>query len=141
MVRGRKTEEKDLLVHQMITSTNTDLVKLPPLLIADMEKLDYLLLRMKERQTEFINIYGVCKEKWGDNRLLYLFFAEYLRRNDFTTVENHRNHREYVWKQMIAPRGLSTPSFKYEYIKQRKNKKKERQERSWYQDLASFLFT
>lgn len=124
----------------LVTSITPDLVKLPPLVITDIEKLDYLLLHMKEKQKEFVNIYSVSKEKWGDNRLLYLFFAEYLRRNNFTMIQNHTKQPEYVWKQMITPRGLSIESFKYEYKRQRKKRKNEIQEKSWYQDLASYLF-
>ena len=48
-------------------------IKLPQLSASDIDKLDRLLSYMKENKTEFINIHSVCKDKWGDNRLLYLY--------------------------------------------------------------------
>ena len=105
-----------------------DEIKLPPLSGRDIDKLDYLISRMKEKQTEYVDIYIVCKEKWGgDNKLLYLFFAEYLRKNYLSTVQSHTRDREYAWKHMIAPRGLAARSFKNEYRRQYKEKRKNTQ--------------
>jgi hypothetical protein len=100
-------------------------IKLPPLPLADIEKLDYLLAVMKKNQTEFVNIHLICKKKWGDNKLLYLFFAEYLKINGFALVEDYTKGEKYVWRQMIAPRGLALDSFKNEYRRQRKQKMQE----------------
>jgi len=114
-------------------------ITLPPLPARDIEKLDQLLLFLKQNKTEFINIHSVCKEKWGDNRLLYLFFAEYLKKNSFTTAKNTKDGEKYVWKQMIAPRGLAFHGFKKEYNKQRQKKKKETDVKDWskLKELAS----
>lgn len=122
-----------------VISNSMDGVQLPPLPIDDIEKLDYLLSCMKEKQTEFVNVYSVCKDKWGDNKLLYLYFAEYLKKNYFTTVQNHRNTPEYAWQQMIAPRGLLMAGFKREYMRQREVKNKNAQSISWYKFITSFL--
>ena len=109
----------------MITSTDMKEIKLPNLPGGDISKLDELLAYMKENDKEFIDIYKVCKNKWGDNKLLYLFFAEYLKKNSFTLVENYSKGEEYMWKQMISPRGLALDSFKKELARQRKKKKAE----------------
>src|SRR5690349_3947659 len=107
----------------MLTSINMKEINLPNLPGGDIDKLDQLLSFMKENNTEFIDIYKVCKKKWGDNKLLYLFFAEYLKKNSFALVQNYKKGEEYVWKQMISPRGLALDSFKKEYVRQRKKKK------------------
>jgi len=107
----------------MLTSINMKEINLPNLPGGDIAKLDQLLSFMKENNTEFIDIYKVCKKKWGDNKLLYLFFAEYLKRNSFALVQNYSKGEEYVWKQMISPRGLALDSFKKEYARQRKKRK------------------
>ena len=126
-------------IDSSVIEGSRDGIKLPPLPVDDINKLDFLLSRMKEKKTEFVNIHSVCKEKWGDNKLLYLFFAEYLKKNYFTTVQSRTNNPEYAWKHMIAPSGLAFKGFKYEYIKQRAEKGKEAQESSTYQFIASFL--
>jgi hypothetical protein len=103
-------------------------IKLPPLYFNDLVKLDNLLLFMKKNKSTYVNIYSFCKDKWGENRMLYLFFAEYLKNNSFTLVSNENNAREYAWRQMIAPNGLAIESFKKEYVRlhRRKNKTLER---------------
>jgi hypothetical protein len=109
----------------MITSPdNSKKIKLPNLLISDIGKLDQLLYLMKENETEFIDIYKVCKKKWGDNKLLYLFFAEYLKKNSFTIAKSNSIGDEYVWKQMVSPRGLALDSFIQEQIRQCKKTEK-----------------
>lgn len=101
----------------------TENIQLPRLSINDIAKLDQLLLFMKEKQTTYTNVFLFCKEKWGDNKPLYLYFSEYLRKNSFTSAPNNTNGIEYAWGQKITKRGLALDSFKKEYIRQRENKK------------------
>jgi len=101
-----------------VMPTNGGGLELPPLPVADIEKLDYLLARMKEKQTEFVDLYSLCREKWGDNRLLYLYFSEYFKKNNFTAVQTSQTHTQYVWQHRITSRGLSMESFRQEYIRQ-----------------------
>ena len=114
-------------------------IKLPLLRADDIDKLDYLLFCMKQKQAEFVNIHSVCKEKWGDNRLLYLFFAEYLKKNHFTMVQGQTSNPEYAWQQMIAPRGLVFDSFKNEYLRQQEEKRKQTPGMTWYKFVTSYL--
>src|SRR5688572_23851267 len=88
------------------TSTTED-IQLPHLSSSEIAKLDQLLLFMKERKTMYTNIFSFCKEKWGDNKPLYLYFSEYLKRNSFTSVQNSTNGIEYAWGQKITERGLA----------------------------------
>jgi len=114
-------------------SNGSERIKLPPLPVEDINKLDQLLSFMKEHRTEPVNIYTFCKAKWGDNRLLYIFFAEYLRKNSFTSVQSYPVNGEYIWNQMIEPGGLALGSFKKEYVRQRKMKMANgEQAKLWY---------
>lgn len=98
-------------------------IQLPNLSINDIVKLDQLLLFMKEKKTIHNNIFSFCKERWGDNKLLYLYFAEYLKKNSFTAVQPSTRGIEYAWNQKITHRGLALDSFKKEYHRQLENKK------------------
>lgn len=109
----------------MVISSNIKEIKLPNLSNSDINKLDQLFSFMKENEKQFVDIYKVCKKKWGDNKILYLFFAEYLKKNSFTLVETDNQGGEYVWKQMISPRGLALDSFRNEFRRQSKKKRKE----------------
>lgn len=97
-------------------------IKLPHLEIRNIEKLDQVFLFLKENHSSYNDIYEFCKAKWGDNKLLYLCFAEYLKVNSFTFVQNHSNGIRYSWKQKIAERGLALDGFTSEYNRQRKAK-------------------
>jgi hypothetical protein len=117
-------------------SENHQEIKLPSLSKDDLDKLDRLFSFMKKNKTEFINIHSFCKEKWGDNKLLYLFFAEYLRKNDLALTKNRKDGEKYVWNQIIAPRGLTFQGFKKEYSRQLENKRKVAQGKRWQQVKA-----
>lgn len=118
-------------------------VKLPSLPDADIKKLDQLLSFMKKNKTESVNIYMFCKAKWGDNRLLYLYFAEYLRKNSFACIQYQNQGAEYVWQQIITPTGLAFDGFKREHVRQYESEKakKETSGHSWYtlRGLASVV--
>ena len=101
----------------------TEDIQLPHLSGNDIVKLDHLLLFMKERKTMYNNVFSFCKEKWGENKALYLYFAEYLKRNSFTSVPDSTNGIEYSWGQKITQRGLALDGFKKEYDRQQENKK------------------
>jgi hypothetical protein len=98
-------------------------IKLPFLPTSEIEKMDYLLCFMKENKAKYIDVYSVCKGKWGDNRLMYLFFAEYFKSNSFAIVQSNNDKGEYVWMQKISSRGLVLDSFKKEFIRQQERKK------------------
>ena len=129
-------------MQQINTPAQSDLsneeIKLPLLSLHDIKKLDHLLSYMKENKNYYINIHSVCKVKWGNDRLLYFSFAEYLKTNSFTMVKNHNGDGKYIWNQMISARGLALDSFKNEYIRQREKKNNEVQGKHWYQ-LNGFM--
>lgn len=92
-----------------------DKIKLPPLSANELGKLDVLITFMKENKNEYINVNKFCKEKWGDNRLLYIFFAEYLKKNSFAIIQTDKKGPEYVWEQKISQEGFKLNSFKNAY--------------------------
>jgi hypothetical protein len=109
---------------QSLNSTNSaSPVKSPPLPLSDIDKLDQLLFFMKTNKNEHVNIYAFCKTKWEDNKLLYLFYAEYLKKHSLTVVLDQQQASEYSWNQKISPEGLAFNGFKNEYRRQHEQKR------------------
>ncbi len=114
-------------------------IKLPLLEIRNIEKLDELFLFLKENYSSYNDVYRFCKERWGDNKLLYLCFAEYLKVNSFTLVQNDSNGINYSWKQRISERGLALDSFKKEYNRQYNKKSEPTKSRQRLQAITGLI--
>ncbi|HET7819880.1 MAG TPA: hypothetical protein VFL70_11285 [Bacteroidia bacterium] len=114
-------------------------IKLPLLEIRNIEKLDELFLFLKENYSSYNDVYRFCKERWGDNKLLYLCFAEYLKVNSFTFVQNDSNGINYSWKQRISERGLALDSFKKEYNRQYNKKSEPTKSRQRLQAITGLI--
>lgn len=99
-------------------------MKLPALSTEDIEKLDAVLVFLKENKESYINISTYCSQTFGDNNQLELSFAECLIKNGLTTSKT-----DYIWSQMITQEGLTFDSFKNEYHRQSADKKKEKSKR------------
>ncbi|HNO70262.1 MAG TPA: hypothetical protein PKO16_00645 [Bacteroidia bacterium] len=114
-------------------------IKLPLLEIRNIEKLDELFVFLKENYSSYNDVYRFCKERWGDNKLLYLCFAEYLKVNSFTLVQNDSNGINYSWKQRISERGLALDSFKKEYNRQYNKKSEPTKSRQRLQAITGLI--
>ncbi len=114
-------------------------IKLPLLEIRNIEKLDELFVFLKENYSSYNDVYRFCKERWGDNKLLYLCFAEYLKVNSFTFVQNDSNGINYSWKQRISERGLALDSFKKEYNRQYNKKSEPTKSRQRLQAITGLI--
>lgn len=96
-------------------------MKLPTLSAEDIEKLDKVLVFLKENKDSYINISTYCSQTFGDNDQLESSFAECLMENGLTTSKS-----DYIWSQMITQEGLAFDSFKNEYHRQSIDKKKDK---------------
>ena len=96
-------------------------MKLPTLSTEDIEKLDNVFAFLKENKNTFINISTYCSQTIGYNDQLESSFANCLIENGLATPKT-----DDMWSQMITQEGLAFDSFKNEYIRQRKDKKKEK---------------
>jgi hypothetical protein len=92
-----------------------DHAKLSCLSMRDIAKLDKLILYLQVRQNDYVDVYAFCKKEWGDNTLLYIFFAEYLRSNKFTSVMDRGEDYKYPWKHIITNKGMELKSIKEKY--------------------------
>lgn len=95
-------------------------MKLPTLSTEDIEKLDKVLAFLKENKQGYINISTYCSQNFGDNHQLETLFSDCLIESGLTTPQN-----DYIWSQIITQEGLAFDSFKNEYSRQSKEKKKE----------------
>lgn len=96
-------------------------MKLPTLSTEDIEKLDKVLAFLKENKDTYINISTYCSQTFGDNDQLESSFSDCLIENGLTTPMN-----DYIWSQIITQEGLAFDSFKNEYDRQGKEKRKEK---------------
>ncbi len=105
-------------------------IKLPNLSEVEIEKLDELFNFLKsefmiKNHSGFLKIGVYCKDKWGDDKILYYCFAETLAKNGLTETQ-FNNGEEYIWNQRFNIGAESFDSFKNEYHRQEKLKKQDK---------------